>query len=47
MNQCMLQQSAAADGVGGNSPVNRSRFANTAYERLRILERRASPRCWG
>jgi len=28
-----------ADGVGGNSPVNRSRFATTAYDRLRILER--------
>jgi predicted CoA-binding protein len=24
--------------VGGNSPVNRSRFATTAYDRLRILE---------
>jgi predicted CoA-binding protein len=30
---------APADGVAGNSPVNRSRFATTAYERLRILER--------
>src|SRR5262249_622339 len=28
-----------ADGVGGNSPVNRGRFATTAFERLRILER--------
>jgi uncharacterized protein len=28
-----------ADGVGGNSPVNAGRFATTAYERLRILER--------
>jgi predicted CoA-binding protein len=27
-----------SDGVGGNSPVNHSRFANTAYDRLRILE---------
>ena len=27
------------DGVGGNSPVNRSRFANTAFDRLRILEK--------
>jgi predicted CoA-binding protein len=27
------------DGVGGSSPVNQSRFANTAYDRLRILER--------
>jgi len=29
----------AGDGVGGNSPVNRSAFASTAAERLRILER--------
>jgi predicted CoA-binding protein len=28
-----------SDGVGGNSTVNRGRFATTAYERLRILER--------
>jgi len=28
-----------ADGVGGNSPVNRSRFANSSFDRLRILER--------
>jgi predicted CoA-binding protein len=28
-----------ADGVGGNSPVNQTRFATTAYDRLRILER--------
>jgi predicted CoA-binding protein len=28
-----------ADGVGGNSPVNRSRFATTAFDRLRILDR--------
>jgi uncharacterized protein len=27
-----------ADGVGGNSPVNLSRFATTAGDRLRILE---------
>jgi predicted CoA-binding protein len=27
------------DGVGGNSPVNHSRFANTALDRRRILER--------
>ena len=26
------------DGVGGNSPVNNSRFATTAFDRLRILE---------
>src|SRR5580704_16550628 len=30
---------AFGDGVGGGSPVNQSRFANTAYDRLRILER--------
>ncbi len=30
---------AFGDGVGGSSPVNHSRFANTAYDRLRILER--------
>jgi uncharacterized protein len=29
---------APADGVAGNSPVNRTRFASTAYDRLRILE---------
>ena len=27
------------DGVGGGSPVNRSAFATTPYQRLRILER--------
>ena len=27
------------DGVGGNSPVNRSAFATTPYDRLRILQR--------
>ena len=32
-------QLVAADGVACNSPVNRSRFATTAYDRLRILER--------
>jgi predicted CoA-binding protein len=26
------------EGVGGNSPVNSSRFATTAFDRLRILE---------
>jgi predicted CoA-binding protein len=26
------------DGVGGNSPVNRSAYATTAFDRLRILE---------
>lgn len=34
MSYCELYQ----DGVGGNSPVNRSRFAKTAPERRRILE---------
>lgn len=29
---------AFSDGVGGNSPVNTSRFATTAADRLRILE---------
>lgn len=28
-----------ADGVGGNSPVNQGPFANSARDRLRILER--------
>src|ERR1700726_106963 len=28
----------AADGVGPNSPVNRSRFAKSSFDRLRILE---------
>jgi len=35
MNQCAISFS---DGVGGNSPVNRSAFATTAFDRLRILE---------
>jgi uncharacterized protein len=35
MSHCELGQ----DGVGGNSPVNHSRFATTALERRRILER--------
>ena len=30
---------APADGVGGSSSVNGGRFATSAYERLRILER--------
>ncbi len=30
--------SLESSGVGSNSPVNLSRFATTAYERLRILE---------
>ena len=38
-NQCVLNLAQlTADGVGGNSPVNRSRFATTAFDRLRILE---------
>jgi len=28
-----------ADGVSGNSPVNQGRFATTAHDRIRILER--------
>ena len=40
MNQCAVSfTDATQDGVGGNSPVNRSRFANSAFDRLRILER--------
>jgi predicted CoA-binding protein len=35
MSQCSID---FQDGVGCNSPVNRSRFANTAFDRLRILE---------
>ncbi|HYM13207.1 MAG TPA: CoA-binding protein [Bryobacterales bacterium] len=34
-NSCVF---LTADGVAANSPVNRGRFATTAYERLRILE---------
>jgi predicted CoA-binding protein len=36
MNRCAF---GLQEGVGGNSPVNLSRFANTAFDRLRILER--------
>ena len=40
MSQCAISfTDATQDGVGGNSPVNRSRFANSAFDRLRILER--------
>ena len=40
MSHCAVSfTDATQDGVGGNSPVNRSRFANTAFDRLRILER--------
>jgi len=35
MSHCELN---FADGVGGNSPVNRGRFSTTAFDRLRILE---------
>ena len=37
MNQCAI--SFFADGVGGNSAVNQSPFANSAFDRLRILEK--------
>lgn len=36
VNACQLKMS---DGVGGNSAVNLSRFATTAADRLRILEK--------
>jgi uncharacterized protein len=36
MSQCAV---SLLDGVGCNSPVNQSRFATSAYDRLRILER--------
>ena len=40
MSTCSVSfGNTSADGVGGNSPVNQSRFANSAYDRLRILER--------
>jgi len=39
MNTADVCDFAPADGVAGNSPVNRSRFATTALDRLRILER--------
>jgi uncharacterized protein len=35
MSHCEL---SFGDGVGGNSPVNRGRFATTSFDRLRILE---------
>jgi predicted CoA-binding protein len=35
MNQCSIP---VQEGVGGNSPVNLSPFATTAFDRLRILE---------
>jgi predicted CoA-binding protein len=40
MNQCAVSfNDTMQEGVGGNSPVNRGRFANSAFDRLRILER--------
>jgi predicted CoA-binding protein len=40
MNQCEVSfLQPMDDGVGGGSPVNRTAFASTAYERMRILER--------
>ena len=40
MSQCSVSFAEEfQDGVGGNSPVNRSAFATTPYQRLRILER--------
>ena len=40
MNSCAVSfLDPTQDGVGGNSPVNRGRFANSAFDRLRILER--------
>src|SRR3989442_1783801 len=36
---CFREQSIMADGVSGNSVVNHSRFATTAADRLRILEK--------
>ncbi len=44
VDQCAVSFSepeapSGADGVGGNSPVNRTAFASTAYQRMRILER--------
>jgi len=39
MGQCSVSfLDPAADGVGGNSPVNRGAYATTACDRLRILE---------
>jgi len=40
VNHCAIGFAEAfQDGVGGNSPVNQSRFATTPNDRLRILER--------
>ena len=38
MNQAISSPDCSREGVGGNSPVNSSRFATTAFDRLRILE---------
>ena len=38
MNQCSVSF-VQQDGVGGNSPVNNSSFATTAFDRLGILEK--------
>jgi len=38
MSHCAVSFAELQDGVGGNSPVNRSRFATTPYQRRRILE---------
>ena len=39
VNSCAIPAlETKLDGVGCNSPVNSSRFATTAYDRLRILE---------
>lgn len=38
MTTCSITPNLLADGVGGNSPVNASPFATTAFDRLRILE---------
>ena len=40
VSQCAVNFAEAfQDGVGGNSPVNRSAFATTPYQRRSILER--------
>jgi predicted CoA-binding protein len=39
MSHCTFHFPEMSDGVGGNSPVNRSAYATTSFDRLRILER--------
>jgi predicted CoA-binding protein len=39
MSHCQFALPEFADGVGGNSPVNRGTFATSTFDRLRILER--------